>query len=661
MMRKVAIAAGALALMGLAGVLAAPTIGQRIAESKVDKALKRLRVDNTAVVNRGEVSVDLWTRVVTVKDLTVDPPGRGAGVRIGKVTITRPAETDDQLTAAAILVEDLTVKTAGSTTTVPRLEIANYSGPDKGLSTTPGVGAAAHSQAGAIARVSFDRAIAPLIITMGEQTKVRRTIRNAVVDRAVAGVVEKGSISGITVEAPYLSPEEAPGAAALSVATGPIGYVDLSLPAFWRFYAGDGKAEREMLVKSIEIGDVVAGLALRPSGRFETKIERMRVENVETRSLGYALDMIDPVAMRARLGEAIGPAELRRQMLHAIDAGHAVGFDKIQFSGVAARLETESGPARTAQVANAEVGPYADWRLESARLDGVTVDRADGARLALVRAEAFQLDARGLVDYAERVGRDEVLLTTTPTIEEFVKITPRVGRIEAKGFEARNAEGALAVDDIGVDVNAPLDNVPQKVAVRLNGLNAAPSAESPAGKLLRKVELDALRGAASFSLVLTPADKTLALADLDYNFEGLGTVKAKGGIKAVDPMIALLSGAARIDKLLALRLAPFKFVVQDDGAVGALLRRAALAAGVPPETYRETVAREAQEMIFRVFGPPAESSAESAAAFIRDPRTLEITVNPRTTDQSLIEFIDAFDLGPEGIAQSIDVTMLYKR
>ena len=334
--------------------------------------------------------------------------------------------------------------------------------------------------------------------------------------------------------------------------------------------------------------------------------------------------------------------------MDAIDAGHAIGFDKIQFSGVATQLETEGEPARSARIANAEVGPYADWRLESARLDGVTVERADGARLALARAEAFQLDARGLAEYAERVGRDEVLLTTRPTIEEFVKITPRVGRIDAHGFEARNADGALAVEDIRVVVNAPLDNVPQKVAVQLTGLNAAPPADTQAGKLLKMVELDALRGAASFSLVLNPGEKTLSLAELDYNFEGLGTVKAKGGITAVDPMIALLSGAARIDKLLALRLAPFKFVVQDDGAVGALLRRAALNAGVPPDTYRETIAREAQETIFRVFGPPAENSAELAAAFIRDPRTLEITVNPKTTDQSLIEFFDAFDLGPEG-------------
>ena len=94
---------------------------------------------------------------------------------------------------------------------------------------------------------------------------------------------------------------------------------------------------------------------------------------------------------------------------------------------------------------------------------------------------------------------------------------------------------------------------------------------------------------------------------------------------------------------------------------GAWAGGAADKAGEPPEAFRESFARELQETIPRLLGPSAERSGVAAADFIRDPRTAEILLAPRKSDQTLLDLIRAAQLGPVGLAQVVDLTVLYKR
>lgn len=665
MLRKIALALAAVVALSAAALLAAPSAANWYARHKVDQTLARLRVDNTAVVNRGDVTVDLWSLTVTIDDFEMIPPTPGYGLAIRRITISGPGERDRNTTAKRIVAEDLRARSPSETTDVPRIEITNYSGPSRGLSATPGRGARARTTDDNLAKVTFDSLSAPVIVTTAAKSGVKRTIRDVAVGRATAGVIDAASIGSVLVDAPFLSPAEAPGAAAVSVALGRISYAEFSLPALWRFYVGDGEPgearDRERLAKSAEIEGATAKLELRPSGRVDASFGRLRIEDVKTRSLGYALSLIDPIALKARLGEAFTPTELRQQLTLAVDAGRAVSFDKIAVSDARLDAELGDGRKRVWRLASGELGPYADWRLESAKISGLALARDDDARIDVAQAEAVHMDAKELAAYADRVGRDEAMLTVKPTVEEFVRLTPRVRRVEAKDFGASNPKGSLKAKALRIAVDAPLDDVPQKVSFRLEGLSAAPPAGSRLAELMKAAEIESLDGFASFRLVLDASTKKLTLDRLNYRFEQLGVLTGEGEISEVDPTMALDSGAAVISKILALRLGKFRFFFKDDGAVNVLMRRAAERAGQPAELFREQFAREAEETISRVFGPPARNSAESAAAFIRDPRTVEVTIDPKTPDQSLIEFIDAFDLGPEGVAQTIDVSILAKR
>lgn len=661
MMRKLAVVTAAVLLLGGAGTIAAPTLVRQFAESKVDGALKRIRRQTTSVVNRGEVSVDLSAWSVSVKDITIEGANRDSRTRVGTLTIERPSVAGEQLNATRVVLEDVTVRSAGETITIPRFEIEGYSGPERGLTATPGVGRNARNQADLIAQVSLRRAIAPVVTFSGDQTGIRRTIRNATFLNVVKGVIETAAIDAVAVEAPYLSPEQADATSSLSITGGPIAYEGLDLPTLWRFYAGDGAGDRATFLKKASMANVASVATLRPGGRIEAAVETVRVENVALRPLTYPVTTFDPIAAKLSLGETLTPAEIREQLLFGVDVLRAVSFERVAVTRARADVDAEGEPRRSGHLDAGDIGPYADGRIGLIKATGFAYRSGEDRRVSLASAEAEAFDARGLLAHAERVGRDEVLMTTSPTAAEVVKSAPRIGRIDVRGLDVAGRGGAVKAETARIDVNAPLDAVPQRVAFRLDGLDLAPSAVGRLRPSFDAAQLDALRGSAAFRLTLDPERRTLTLDDLDYRVEQIGVIKAKGELVAVDPVLAVASGAELVDKISAVELGVFRASLKDNGAVDLLLRRAAEKAGISAEVYREQIARDAQEQIFRLFGPPAENSAEAAARFIRDPRTVELTITPRGPDQKLLDLIRTFDLGPAGLAQVIDLAILYKR
>ena len=659
MKRVLVIVAAATLLLG-AGALSVPTVARYYAQSRIDAALKRIRVQTTSVVNRGEVSVELSSRSVTVRDLSIDAPGDGSVIRIAKMTIVSPSTEGDLLRADRIVVEDVTVKSAGETITAPRVEIETYSGPERGLTATPGVGRNARNQAVLIGRISFAKAVAPLILFDGDRTNIRRTVRNAVVLGVENGVVRSASLTEIAIAAPYIPPEQTPATSSLAVSAGPATYERLNLPVLWRFYAGDGLGDREPFLKLGSIRNVRAVATLRPGGAFEARADEMRVEDVELRPLADPVTTFDPIAARLSSGKAPTPQQVRDQLLFAVDVSRAVAFDRIAIEGARVEVGREGAPHRLAELRLGEIGPYADGRVEQIKAFGLTL-RRDDARLAVSQVEASKIDASALAAFAERVGRDEQLMTTAFTAEEVVKIAPRLLRVDAKGFDLAGTIGELKLDSLRVDVNAPIDAVPQKIAFSMNGLDAKPADGTRLDRFLEPAELDRLQGSLAFALSLDPSEKSLTLERFDYDFKNLGEVKASGGLAAVDPVIAVLAGADLVDKISAIELGTLKISARDAGAVGIVLEHAAAAANVSVQIYREQIARDVQETVSRLFGPPAENSAEAAADFIRDPRGIELIISPRNASQPLLDLIRAFDLGPAGIAQVIDVGILYRR
>lgn len=661
MKRALATAAIVIAVVCGAGALFGPMLAQRYAEAQVDKALSRIRVQTTSVAGRGDVSLDLASQTVAVRDLYVESARREQRIQIKSLKIVGAQASEGLLTADRVVFDDVTIRSAGETITIPRIDIENYSGPERGLTATPGIGRNARTQADLIAMVSLERATAPLVTFSGDRSEIRRTLRNLSVNRVVKGAVESATVDGVSLDIPYLAPDSSPQTSSLSASAGPLVYEGVNLPTLWRFYAGDGAGDRQPFLKSGVIVNVSAVATLRPGGEIRASWRRLKVENVEVRPLAFPVTAIDVVISKLREGVPTTPAEIREQLLYGADGLRAVSFDRVRIDGAKVEIARDGELRRALDVGAAEIGPYADGRLDMVKLEAARFDREDGVRFAVEKAEAHGFEASGVLDYADKVGRDEVLMTTAPTAAELVRHAPRLTSAEASGVDAAGPDGEVTARSVRVEFNAPLNVVPQHVAFDLDDLDARPAAGSRGAAALETMRLESLRGGLSFALTLDHGAETLALDAFDYRFADLGVVKAKGELAAFDPMLAVASGTAFVDKFSAIEVGTFRIKITDGGAVETLIRRAAEQAHMPAELYREQIARDAQETMMRVFGPPAENSAESAARFIRDPRTLEVTVTPRASVAHLLELIRAFDLGPAGIAQVIDVAALYKR
>lgn len=661
MKRAFAIAGATLLAVAVAAIAFGPHLIQRYAESKVDQALARMRVQTTSVVNRGAVTVDLSNRALTIRDLGIESAGREQRIGVASLTIVRPREAGRLLTAERVIFEDVTVKSAGETITVPRIEIDNYSGPERGLTATPGIGRNARTQADLIHMVSLERAVAPVVLVTGDDTALRRTLRNVAINRVAKGLVESATVDGVALQVPYISPEQSPETSSMTVSAGPLVYQGVDLPTLWRFYAGDGAGDRQPFLKSGVVANVQSVTTLRPGGEIRASWRRLTVDGVTVRPLGFPVTTFDPFATKLRVGEAVTPAEVRQQLLFGADGLRAIAFDRVAIEGAKLEIAREDEPRRSLDVASAEIGPYAEGRLGAVKAQGVDYRAGDLIRLSLKSAALSGFDATGLLGYADRIGRDEALLTMRPTAVDVVRYAPRLSGAEATGLAFCGPAGGMTAAAVRVEANAPAEEVPQHVAFTLDDLDAHPAPGSWGAKTLSEMRLDALTGGLSFALTLDPTKKTLSLNRFDYRFAQLGSLTATGEMSSVDPLLAVASGADFVDKFSAIELGMFKLTLADDGAVETILRRTADAARTPVELYREEVARDAQEQIFRLFGPPAENSAESAARFIRDPRRVEVVVTPRGTSPTLLNLIRAFDLGPAGIAQVIDLSVLYKR
>ncbi|WP_020178492.1 hypothetical protein [Methylopila sp. M107] len=661
MKRKIGYAgAAAVAFAALLAFLV-PLAVQRYAAFKVDAALSRIGYQTTSMVQRGAVSVDVWSWTVNVGNIEIVGAGGATRTSIGRMSIASPGDAAGRMTADRMILDDVKVKAPGEIISIPRAEIRFYSGPESGLTATPGLGRNVESQADLFENVSIGRIVAPIVVFVGDKSGLRRTVRNLVVNDMRDGVISSATADAITLDAPYLPPSGDGAPSSLLISTGEVRYDGLSLPTLWRFRDGDPGGDRKQLLKSVTIADIALSLTLRPGGRFSASIKKLDAVGIQLRPLGFAISSFDPVATGMRFNDGATPQEVREQMAFALSLLRSASFERISMTDAQAQLTSASDPLKNVGVGLAEIGPYADARLETVRLEKLSQSNAEGFKLALGGGRAYGFDASGALQYADRVARDEVLLTTRPSPAEMLKIIPRIKALDAQDFDVSSADGALRVDRARIEINAPLDAVPQNVMFRLDGLDASPPPDSEAQRWIERMELEGLKGSAKFSLTLNPADNVLSLDWMDYGFEGLGKVSASGKLERVDPVLAVSTGADFVDKFSAIRLAPFKLTLTDDGATGVLLRRAAAKAGEQVDAYREDIATEAQAAFPRLLGPPAEQSGQAAAEFIRDPRQAEVTLAPRRMDQTLLDLIRAAQLGPVGLAQVVDLTVLYKR
>lgn len=658
--RTIALALGGLAALGVTGVLAAPTIVQYVAEQQVDKSLAQIRRLSTAVANRGAISVDISKRSVTIRDLSIDPPGDGSTVSIGALTIVRPWQADDHLTAKRIVARNVRMVSPLGETLIPRFEIRNYSGLSRGLVATPGIGTAARTQADVIAQISSSSAAAPSIEISETKTRLKRTFTDVTVGRIERGVVQTVAVGSVAVSAPDLRPGSAPDAERVAIAGKGLTAQGLSLPTLWRFYAGDGAGDRDPLVAALTLDALSIRSTLAAGGALQVSAKGASVRDFRLRALSFPFPLIEDTIVKLSGDDAPTPAETRQRIGMAVDAARAFSFESIGAHDIAFERRDVDGVETSGAAEEFELRGYADARMASVRTVNARYG-AGGVEASAKSAEITGFDATRIADYGARVGRDEVMLLVRPTADEIVKTAPRIAGASIVDAQAKGADGSLAVARADIDLDAPLDNVPQKITARIAKIDAIALGDTSLARLLDAAALDKLEGGGKVTLTFDPNTKKLSLDEMKARFEGVGAVSATGAFAEVDPMLALSTGSELFGKISAVVIEPFKFTIQNDGGFETLLTRAAAKAGEPMDVFRTNLADRTEKEFGRLFGPPALQSAAALAGFIRDPRSIVVSIDPKDTTVRLLEFIQSFGLGPAGIAQTIDVRVLNVR
>lgn len=657
--RTFAIAAAALgaALVG-ATALSAPWVANRMAEGEVDHTLAVVRKRGTAVASRGEVTTDIWTRTVVVRDVAVDTPGQnGAKVRVGRLTVERPGKDDGRITAARVRFDDIVVTVASETMTVPSVEVIGYDGPAEGLVGTAGAGSAVRTQADVLAEVSIESAVIPLIKVDNAKLDATRAATNIRFGRMTKGVVSRAAIDGVSLAVATQTAEDGSTKGGFSLLTGAIVAESLSVPAVLRFQAGDGAGQRERAFARASLSDLKVDTPTDRLGQVRLSAASVEAADIDIRALALSTAAIEDLETRRRQGEAPTPAELRRRILLLTDLVRAFAIGRITATTVAWDAAPPAGRARTGAAAKLELQGYADGRVARIGAIGATM-ASDAGKASTTEAEILKIDASGLLAYAERVGRDQALLTAAPPPDEILKLFPRAGFARVSGFSAEGRAGSLTVGEVRSGQRGDVQAVPNRVGIAVENFSAPIPRDRWFTQYLEDAGLQRLNLSFRLRMSLDPTTKLLTLDGLDYTSPDVADVKLTGALSGVDPALAIASGGDLIGKLSDVTLQPFTLRIDDHGGVAAALRSAARAEQEAPEALAERVASEAETRMTAVLGPSAQSSATALGLFLRKGGTLEATFAPRSTDTKLLDLLGLLKLGPTGIAQALDLTIV---
>ncbi|MFD1701506.1 hypothetical protein ACFSCV_00655 [Methylopila henanensis] len=655
--RAITIAAAACLLL-LAGFAALPWAVDRYATAKVDKALDDVRVRSTAVVTRGAVSVDIGGRSVAVRDVAVDTPGEnGARLRIALVTIERPSESGGRITAAKVRFDDVVMSLGRETVRVPSVTLTGYAGPPQGLVTATGSGVVARTQAEIAAGVWADGATIPLIEIDNDKAGVRRRVTDVVFGPTEAGVAQRVDVGGASARAPARL-FSTRGGLDFEASTGAMSFEGLSVPALLRFLAGDGQGKREAAIAKASIERIAFSAPTATMGLVKGAIGRLEIDDLRLRALAAPGETLELLQSKAESGEPLTPAETRRKITLMTDATRAVAFARVGAFDASLDAERPASTPLTLAAERVVFAGYADAALERVVTMGARI-AWDGRSATIGEAYVDQIDAANLLAHAERVGRDEILLTTTPAPDEMLGLVPRARRAGVSGVELlTRRHGVVRVGMIRTGARGENDTVPNRIGLRVEDFEAAAPTDRWYSKYLADAGVERLDLDFRVLLSLDPTTQILKLDGLDYSSPEIADLHLEGELAQVDPTLAVATGAEFVDKLSRVTLQPFTLRLTDKGGIAGALASAAKAQGTDPTAYRNVFAQEAKQRMEAVLGPSAEASATATELFLRTGGTLEARIVPRSPDTTLLRLLGLIRLGPEGVAQALDVSVL---
>ena len=398
---------------------------------------------------------------------------------------------------------------------------------------------------------------------------------------------------------------------------------------------------------------LAASLAILPAGLARAQAGDVRIDSLR---MG---DGEDSVELK---GLAFNGANLSRAEIGALLAVETPGDQR---TALAARLK-----AASASIAEIIIGAPSKGPLTFTGLRAETIDQGKIRRLTLAGGQGGPtINGETASFRAGALTIDEIDLSSVLTSlikGSLFAAKPSVARLSWNGFEASFPDKDTPAKTPGgnivnirlsaVDAQSQFEGgMPTKSAMAIRNLVVELPKGSETAKKLAEAGYDRLDMSLTSSVAFNPAKKSLMIDDLTVSAAGMGSVGLRAEFANIDP--ALLTGdpMAALAALMTVEFASTELRIINDGLIDKALVMAAKEQGKKPDQLKKEAGAMVTQFTPMLLGgdPSSLQVAAALGAFIRDPKSLSVTVKAK---DGALKFTDLDFDQPMSILQELDIS-----
>ena len=361
-------------------------------------------------------------------------------------------------------------------------------------------------------------------------------------------------------------------------------------------------------------------------------------------------------------GLAFNGANLSRAEIGALLAVETPGDQR---TALAARLK-----AASASIAEIIIGATAKDPLTFSGLRAESIDQGRIRRLTLAGGQGGPtINGETASFRAGALTIDEIDLSSVLTAlikGSLLAAKPTVARLSWNGFQASfpdkdtpaTAPGGNVINLrlSAVDAQSLFEGgMPTKSTMAIRNLVVELPKGSETAKKLAEAGYDRLDMSLTSSVAFNPAKKSLMIDDLTVSAAGMGSVGLRAEFANIDP--ALLTGdpMAALAALMTVEFASTELRVINDGLIDKALVMAAKEQGKKPDQLKKEAGAMVTQFTPMLLGgdPSSLQVAAALGAFIRDPKSLSVTVKAK---DGALKFTDLDFDQPMSILQELDIS-----
>jgi hypothetical protein len=629
-------------------------VQQRIA-ADVEAAFATVRASG-AKASHGKVAFDLWSRTVTIADIsgdfTAEPP---ASVKIGRVTATGVSQPEAGRFAAS-RIEAADVEASGTIGTgtglrasyqVPRIEISDYvgpAGPMRRLDTSAPVDiyrfalehfatVTAKSVVAPTLSVKFGASGSPAVAGIGDYTYAGLALCDIKDGKIAASTVERVSFTAAMTAAgktENLSGEMSSLAAYDFDAAATLAVLD---PA----HAGDDKYYRAY--RQMTVGAYTATF---PQG-LKMRIDGVSVDDVGLRPSRLQFPQLMAIVEAAPPpGTTPTPEQMRNLIGKVAGIYEGIRIGAAEIRGLA--MDTPQGAFKLGAVklASLENGKIAEFAVE-----GLEAKAPQGP----VKIGRFALKALDVANLM-RASIQLSVAPQNPAPEQLAALLPLLEGAEIANLVApyKNTGKPVNIDTLNISWGQFVGPIPTRARVTLKMSGPVDASDPDPFKTLAAAGIGSATVNFDLGAAWTENARSFALEPATLEIGSVLTASARLSLANVQRATFSLNPLQFAIMAAQIEAGPIEIAMRDTGGIDLAVAQQARQQNISLEAARRAITDNIRESAMKIASanPDIMAVAGALTRFIENPRgTLTIKLTPRGK-VGMLQIIEALKTGPVG-------------